>query len=244
MGGIPDQVIKELRGARPGCLCAILLGPTVLIAIPALAILVLGAVEMETQRRLMMSPRQVDATVLSAAVDVHSHRGHSKYVPQVEYSYEIDGKQMVTSGVFPVPWLFRLHAEAETEVAPFSAGDVVPAYVDPQDPSRAYLVPAWSGGPHLSVAAGGAALSSLATIHMLLLGWRSARAATALLIVSLLALWVPGGVAAAAYFQQVGPFGPNLATVLFALGVALSVGPLYCYLRMGRLRQRVEAAEG
>ena len=245
----PDDLLTAFREGRTGCLSAILLPPTLLIGAIAIFFIVHGAGEIETQRRLMHSAIEVEATIQNTRVErsVSSHGTGAQrstsvsYIPHVEYSYTHGGRAHMATGIWPVPESFSDRAEAQAAISRYRPGQKLPAFVDPDDPERAYLEARWSGGPHAAVGVGGAALCFLASIHLLVLGWRSVRAAKILLVVALAALWTPVAIAATAYLEDLDSFGP-VPAVLTTGAAALAALPAFIYIRIGRVRRRLEAA--
>jgi hypothetical protein len=82
----------------------------------------------------------VPATVMGSTVEViHGNKGGVSYRPAVSYWYQQNGTQYVATGVTPLKfgagWKW-----AQTMAHRFTPGAQVTAYVDPHNPSRAFLV--------------------------------------------------------------------------------------------------------
>jgi len=98
----------------------------------------LGIYGFETYRALMWRP--VQATVMSTAVSrVGDAEGGTSYRPAVTYWYRVGGAQYVATGVTPIT-ISAGRAWATALSARFPVGARVTAYVDPNDPGKAFLV--------------------------------------------------------------------------------------------------------
>jgi hypothetical protein len=92
------------------------------------------------------SYEEVDATVLSSAVDVERRNDPDDgtdrtYYADITYEYTVDGETYESSNVMPGPGRSSSgENRAENIVADYPEGETVTAYYDPDDPSNAFLV--------------------------------------------------------------------------------------------------------
>ncbi|MDF1502723.1 DUF3592 domain-containing protein [Roseisolibacter sp. H3M3-2] len=97
--------------------------------------------------------RATPAVVVSSSVATSSGRSGTTYRPAVSYRYVAADSERVGTAVLPGRGEGRGRAWAERIAARFAAGDSTVAYVDPSDPSDAYLVRQPSAGVLLLIAA-------------------------------------------------------------------------------------------
>jgi Protein of unknown function (DUF3592) len=146
-GGWPSTVPGEAAGTTPVVgqpvprgsfiLAEIILG---LIAMAAVAI---SGVEVYR----IMTWRATAATVMSSTVQaVRGAKGGVSYRPEVSYWYRINGQEYVAAGVTPI-LISGGRGWAQSISARFTPGAAVTAYIDPGDPTRAYVVREFSPIP-------------------------------------------------------------------------------------------------
>jgi hypothetical protein len=95
----------------------------------------------------MMTWQPAAATVMTSAVQTkRGAKGGITYQPQVSYWYRINGQEYVANGVTPIA-ISGGRSWARSVAARFTPGAAVTAYVDPGDPTRAYVVREFSPIP-------------------------------------------------------------------------------------------------
>jgi len=161
-------------------------------------------------------------------------RGGSSRAVRIRYRYRADGREHESDRIYPGPWSTTA-GDSEELRARFPAGSAVTAFVDPDDPARAFLVPFRSFLPYLAVLLVAAPLGALAaglatggvrsgegdkTPVEDASGWfvvpifRSYRALRDSAAAALAVFTVVGGVTFVDYYGRSGPKG---ATAVFAL---------------------------
>lgn len=106
-----------------------------------------GSYSHVAQTEAVEAAEPVDVVVLDKEVDRVRRSGSDsgsryRYVPQVEYQYEVDGESYVDDTVYPAG-ITRRHSTrsaAEAEIERFHPGEVAVGFVDPDDPETSYLV--------------------------------------------------------------------------------------------------------
>jgi len=90
---------------------------------------------------------QVEATVLSSAVTSNARGGSevgSDFFPRIEYRYTYDGRTYTSTNICPGAGSgctgSTTRESAQRVVDRYPEGSTTTAYVDPADPSRAFLV--------------------------------------------------------------------------------------------------------
>jgi hypothetical protein len=96
----------------------------------------------------------------SREVTVHRKGGPTREV-RVRYRYRADGREHESGRIYPGPWSTTA-GDSEELRARFPAGSAATAYVDPDDPARAFLVPFRSFLPYLVALLVAAPLGALA----------------------------------------------------------------------------------
>lgn len=114
----------------------------VIFVLQAVALAVVGAVLAQRQHLLIRRAEPVTATVLSSQVLSRSSKNGVTYYPAITYQYTVQSRTRTADRVFPLP--IRVSTSnrrwAEGIVADYPVGRKVPAYYDPQNPDRAFLV--------------------------------------------------------------------------------------------------------
>ena len=102
----------------------------------------------------------VQATVDSAQVERIETRRGVDYEPEIEYTYEYQGKTYTSEQVFPGPTIrtYSDRSNAESIVRSYEPGTTVRAYVRPSAPSNAFLIRERTPWPTRAVAIGGVLL--------------------------------------------------------------------------------------
>jgi hypothetical protein len=119
-----------------------------IILLLGLAILAWGSYAYVQDTAMLDQRVEVTAEVTSTGVErVAALRGEARYVPTATFDYSFQGIDYSSDNVFPGSSAPRYqHQEtAEAQLAAFTVGDTVAAYVDPSAPDQAFLVDARSG---------------------------------------------------------------------------------------------------
>ncbi|WP_169980724.1 DUF3592 domain-containing protein [Tautonia rosea] len=129
-----------------------------------LSLAIVGGVSTIGQYRKLATYRPVEATVVSKSVDVHSQTTRNartggvsrsfSYRPIVRYQYEVEGRSMTSETVCPLDWPSFRARGARKLIDRYEVGQPVTAYVDPEDPSIAFLDRSLHGLPLWMIYAG------------------------------------------------------------------------------------------
>lgn len=113
-----------------------------LFAIIGLYLAYTGAERIVAQRRAVANFEPVEATVQSSDMSIRGREGPSQtYKPEIAYEYEYEGETYRSKTVYPGGnYDSRDEVGVRRLVDRHNAGDLVTAYVDPEDPETAYLV--------------------------------------------------------------------------------------------------------
>lgn len=85
---------------------------------------------------------QVQATVEQSGIrEERDSKGQSRYLIDVRYRYQVDGRELSASRVYFGDTGFLLESEAREVLAPYPVGQVVSASYNPADPQSAVLEP-------------------------------------------------------------------------------------------------------
>ena len=165
-----------------------------------------------------------------------TQKGGSSRVVRIRYRYRADGREHESDRIYPGPWSTTA-GDSEELRARFPAGSAVTAFVDPDDPARAFLVPFRSFLPYLAVLLVAAPLGALAaglatggvrsgegdkTPVEDASGWfvvpifRSYRALRDAAAAALGVFAIVGGIAFVDYYGRQGPKGATAAIALLA----------------------------
>jgi hypothetical protein len=198
-----------------------------------------SAVLISAQERRLSTWRPAPAVITESGERTYrTYKGGSSRSLRIRYRYRADGREYESTRVFPGP-LATTGGESLELRERFPVGSAVTAFVDPDDPSRAFLVPVRSFLPYLVVllvsAPLGALAAGLATGGVRYVrsseretpapvkderGWfvvRPFRAYRALRNAAAAALAVFAPVGAIAFVDYFGRPGPKGATSVFAL---------------------------
>lgn len=111
------------------------------------------------KRQVVSDSVTVEATVQDAIVETHDTNDTPEYEPHVKYRYTYEGKTYTSTSLNPGTDKNRYTDRARAEdVADYSKGDTVTAYVLPSNPGTAYLTEhpgRGSGGFTIAVIVGG-----------------------------------------------------------------------------------------
>lgn len=126
----------------------ILIGYT--IALVSVVGIAYGAWEVSDQRQRIMSAQPVDAVVLSQRVEKKVSKGFVQFTPVVEYEYTVTGNRHQSDSTLPIE--SRGPKEwAEDVLKKYPAGKRVRAFVVPDDPTDAYLLPKYGPLPYVTI---------------------------------------------------------------------------------------------
>lgn len=136
----------------------------VFVCVLGLSLATVGGVATIGQYRKLATYRPVEATVVSKMVEVHSQTTRNartggisqslSYRPIVRYRYEAEGRSMFAETVRPLDWPSFRSRGAQKLIDRYEVGQATTAYVDPQDPSKAFLDRSLHGVPLWMIYAG------------------------------------------------------------------------------------------
>lgn len=124
-----------------------------------LVMLYVGVTQFVLQRRLLANAERVDAVIVhsevltstSADTDSRLLRSNSttSHRPDVRFRYRVGGTEYESDLIHPniIVTGYASRESAAEELVPFPLNTTVRAYVDPSQPSRAYLIAEAGKGP-------------------------------------------------------------------------------------------------
>ena len=142
----------------------------------AVMLIVVGAQELITQRKIVATAEPVDATILSAKVvsaesvdtDASLNRDNSttSYTPEVRFEYGFRGVRYESDLLYPsiIQQGWASQASAAEQIAEYEVGANVIAYVDASLPERGFLKLESSSGPTWFIIIGVICLALLAML--------------------------------------------------------------------------------
>jgi hypothetical protein len=146
-GGWPNTVPADAAAPTPVGLQKAPRGNVVIaqIVLALFAVTALAISGVQVYRIMTWQPAA--ATVMTSTVQAkRGAKGGVTYQPQVSYWYRINGQEYVANGVTPIT-ISGGRSWAQSITARFTPGAAVTAYVDPRDPTRAYVVREFSPIP-------------------------------------------------------------------------------------------------
>ena len=241
------EIAESLREANVGCLLmfiAAIGSPLVAVGGVFVGLGIHGALE---QARLITTATPIPATILSSdtrssTTSAGSGRSISHFA-RIEFEYEHGGVARTSERIWPVGEGGSA-AAMRAVAARFPPGSEVTAFVDPADPEVAFLEKRWSRGVYASVFMGLAPLSFVATLGVVLAGWR--RPGVALVFAIAIGLVIAGiGGASAAHYLREPPASARASWLwlVFAGGALMAAAPLLGTLKARQLH-RIYASEG
>ena len=97
------------------------------------------------------APGEITASEVTHSVKQSSSSSGNKwrYIPRVEYRYELDGTEYTNDNIqfVSVSWEFKDRFKAERVTKPFPVGNAVDVFYDPTDPGNSVLLKGSVGGP-------------------------------------------------------------------------------------------------
>ena len=131
-----------------------------------LVMLYVGVTQWFQQRRNLANAVRVDAEIVhsqvftSTSADTDSRLGRStsttSHRPDVRFRYQVLGTQFESDLLYPTSIVqgYAGRESAAAELAPFPLGAMVRAYVDRDQPEKAFLVPTATKGPMVFIVIG------------------------------------------------------------------------------------------
>ncbi|HMN95837.1 MAG TPA: DUF3592 domain-containing protein [Phycisphaerales bacterium] len=128
--------------------------------------LIVGVTQLLRQQRLLRSAQPIDVVIVrsevrsatSADTDRRVGRSNSTttHRPDIAFRYTIDGTEYESDLIRPSAIITSSASrdQAAAELVPFPVGATVQGFVDPADPSRAYLLAETSAGPIVFIVLG------------------------------------------------------------------------------------------
>jgi hypothetical protein len=170
------EIQEALLSANIGCLLLCLLAVGVPLTGLGGFFVVRGFSAVQDQARLNELAIEVPATIISSAVQETSSGNEpsgrkQSYWPEVEFSYEYGGETRTSKKVWPVAESGR-EAEVREVVDRYPPAAKVTAFVDPDDPSTAFLERRWGQLAYVSILIGCLPLAFVVGLGVLLTGWR------------------------------------------------------------------------
>lgn len=115
---------------------------SIFVLVVGLAITGVGVYAYTTESASLSNNVEVTAEVIGTSVeDGERTRGTDSYVPVVTYRYSYAGESYTSDNIYPgvnQPQ-YQDRAGARTHLSAYTVGESVPAYVNPDAPSEAYL---------------------------------------------------------------------------------------------------------
>jgi hypothetical protein len=175
---------ESLRNANASCLLVLVL----LCGFPFVGIggffVYLGLSKMHDQARLHDAAIEVPATIVSSEVRRSTTRTGpesgstmTSFWADIRFTFDYDGKTWSSDQVWPVGEA-NSEANVRSVVERYPQGASVVAFVNPKDPSVAFLEKRWSQMPYVSVCIGCLPILFLTTLAILLAGWKRPIVAT------------------------------------------------------------------
>lgn len=158
-----------------GCLMAMLGVFVVPFAAACVFFLVLGVREANTQLRLNTAAIEVPARVMEAEIQrlsIGSSQNKPTYSPRIVYEYELDGNRFQGDQVWPIRESVSDQGWVKSIVRRYPVGSDTMAWVDPSDPSSAFLERRWSIMPYVSSLGASSMLTLITAAGVWIVGWR------------------------------------------------------------------------
>ena len=141
-----------------------------IFAAGGILLLGIGGYVLYTQYTAIQGAVAVNATVKSATVEAETG---AKFAPSVVYRYEYEGNTYQNDDLYPGIVNQETSGDRAFEIShEYHSGDNITAYVDPNDPSEAFLITKIASRMTLGFLGGGIFVTGLA---VLTLAWNSRR---------------------------------------------------------------------
>lgn len=129
---------------------------TVITILIGLALFTFGGYDYAQQSAAVDDAVSVDATIVESSITQTDGRG-IEYDVHVTYTYYYQGTEYTSDQLFPgdISPLYETRSKAQSVIKPYDSGTTVTAYVDPDDPSEAFLERQTTQGPLIFIAFGG-----------------------------------------------------------------------------------------
>jgi hypothetical protein len=132
-----------------------------------------GYAEYTARETAFENPVRVDGTVQSTAIEEVNQQDDTAYHPNITYTYLFDGTRYTAHTVDPGIYQYKKSSReaAEAFTSNYTVGETTTVFVDPNDPSQAYLKRGTDGwwqtiSPYFSMLWGGLmTLVGLAVIY-------------------------------------------------------------------------------
>lgn len=157
-----------------------------LLAVVLVVVMVLGGLlvfgfgyaEHTSRETAFENPVRVDGTVQSTAIEEVDQQDDTAFHPNITYTYRFDGTKYTAHTVDPGIYLYKesTREAAEAFTSNYTVGEMTTVFVNPNDPSQAYLKRGTDGwwqtiSPYFSMLWGGLmTLVGLAVIYSKLAG--------------------------------------------------------------------------
>lgn len=122
-------------------------------------LLYVGITQFFQQRRLLANAVPIEARIIHSQVfssqsqdtdrRVNRSTSTTSYRPDVRFSYQVDGVTYESDLLYPniIVRGYGSHDGAAEALMPFPVGATVPAFVDPAEPDKAFLIKEKAAGP-------------------------------------------------------------------------------------------------
>lgn len=123
---------------------------SIFVLLVGLGIVGLGAYTYAADSASLNNRVEVTAEITDTAVEqVPGSRGRDVYVPAVTFQYRFQGTDYTSDRIYPGDTRQRYEdsATAQSRLSPYTVGESVTAYVNPEMPGEAFLEDTRSGQP-------------------------------------------------------------------------------------------------
>lgn len=132
-----------------------------------------GYAEHDARETAFENPVRVDGTVQSTAIEEVNQQDDTAFHPNITYMYRFDGTRYTDHTIDPGIYLYKENTReaAEAFTSNYTVGETTTVFVNPNDPSQAYLKRGTDGwwqtiSPYFSMLLGGLmTLLGLAVIY-------------------------------------------------------------------------------
>lgn len=144
----------------------------VLYVVLSLAIASYGGYDYVQQTEAVRDSVQVNATITALSIDTESGTSSNpgtEYDPVVEFEYTYNGTQYTGTQLYPaaIEQTYETRSAAESALEEYEQGAQTTAYVEPDEPSNAFLRNETSNAPLIAIGIGGtfALLSAVSALR-------------------------------------------------------------------------------